>query len=877
MTASKRLEPEQAGWQSFGRWLRLKRKALDLTHEGLGARAGYSAATIRKVEAEERRPSAELVDQLADIFGIPASEREAFLRFARGDWRSAPAATRARGSWNEKLPHSQLPGTTTALIGREGDVAAVLDHITEPDIRLLTLVGPPGIGKTRLSLEVARAASDAFADGVFFAALAPLAEPEQIATAMMNALGLVSGRDERVREQLQAGIGDRQLLLVLDNAEHLIEAVAELVADRLAACPQLKVLVTSRESLRVPGEWLYPLPPLAFPQEIQNVPEDMLADFSALRLFAERARAVQPGFALTRENAAAVAAICRELDGLPLAIELIAARSRLLSPAELLARLDSGFALSADGRRGVPARQKSLQEAIAWSYDLLPLAERKLFDGLSVFAGGFTLDAAEGVFGSEIDGQPTAILLTSLLDKSLVQRITGRHIEPRLLMLATIRQFAVERLRERGEEAAARGQHLAHYLALAERASAAMAGPDQATWLSEVDVEHDNFRAALEWALADGRVEETMRLLDAIAWPWLLLRGLSAEVAGWLAQARALPGSDQHPALYARLHNHSGLQQWLAGDYGAASASLEEGLALAGELGEAGAGIRADALIYQGMVEQSRGGDSRLASRLLEQGWQLHERYGNYRGVALAVLNMGWVAEGRQDEDEAVVLYKRSLELAREQGDLWGMGRSAESLGNLFLRQGRLDIARVYLDQQRVIDEALQFKHGMVLALQHLGDLSRCEQRLDEADSYYQQSVALSRRYGLKATESKGWYYYGMTALQQEQYPLARNHFAAYLRATAAGSGAAEALAGLAAAAAELGEPAMAARLSGAARQVGGYRFPAFDQAEFDRHLNRARTQLGEERFAALFEEGRRMALDHALAYALEGAGDNDQ
>jgi predicted ATPase/DNA-binding XRE family transcriptional regulator len=867
---------------SFGSWLRRRRKGLDLTREALGRQVGYSAATIRKIEAEERRPSLQLAAALAELFAIPPGDRAAFVRFARGELLAEPPGERADRSAASPPPRRlmSLPAATTSFIGRDDDMAAVRRYLDTPDTRLLTLVGPPGIGKTRLSLETARAAAPQYADGVFFAPLAPLSEPEQVARAVIRALGLVEREGYPAAERLQAGIGARDLLLILDNAEHLVEAVADLVAALLPACPSLKILCTSRESLRVPGEWLYPLTPLAVPEEFPDGGADTFEAFSALWLFADRARAVQPDFTLTAENVEAVAEICRELDGLPLAIELMAARMRLLSPAELLARLDSGFALSADGRRGVPARQKSLHEAIAWSYDLMSGAERKLFAGLAVFAGGFTVEAVEGLFGPQIAGEVTGELLSSLLDKSLVQRILGREGEQRLLMLATIRHFAAERLREMGEEPAQRDQHLAYFLELAKRAEPELRGPEQIEWINRVEGEFDNFRAALNWALAREESEKAMRLLVAIAWA-LFLRGHADEARDWFERVTALPGAEAYPLIHARLLIQIGRQHWLAYAYAEANAALAKAEALAGGLGSAGNRELGYVHFVRGLVLGSQG-KSLDAIAEFEEALRFFEMGGRARGVAHALHALGWTAVFGPDAGRAGPLLERSLALFQELGDLFGVARVSQGLGDLYLRRGDLEQAQRYYERTLAIDEALSFREGTSVALWSLGRLHRRRGDYPRARHYHEACRELSRNYDLFWYRATAAYGLGMVALHEQDFNTAAAHFRRYYHEApgeVADVALVDVLFGLAAVAAATNERERAARLFGAGQALlaaGDYRPDPFDWAEFERHLAHARAQLGEEAFAALAGEGARMGVEEAVAYALAGSGEQE-
>ena len=351
---------------SFGYWLKLKRKAFDLTRKELAQRVGYSAATIRKIEDEERRPSTQIAERLAEILNILQNEQASFLRFARGDSKSAPIETTEDLPWraSPKLPRSNIPATTTSLIAREREIAQVREYLSRDDIRLVTLIGPPGIGKTRLSIEAARASLHDFPDGVFFVALALLDDPNSIVSAIIQALGYMESGANVPEDQLKDSIGQKQMLIVLDNCEHLIEGIASIASRLLSACPHLKMLATSRESFRIPGEWLYPIPAFDIPKESDAIDLDNASNCPALMLFVERARAVRPDFKLTDDNIQTVAAICARLDGLPLVIELIAARMRLMSPQALLERLSGHFVLTADGMRAPSERQKTLKNAI---------------------------------------------------------------------------------------------------------------------------------------------------------------------------------------------------------------------------------------------------------------------------------------------------------------------------------------------------------------------------------------------------------------------------------------------------------------------------------------------------------------------------------
>ena len=548
---------------SFGEWLKRKRKALDLTRDELAKRAGYSAATIRKIEDEERRPSVQIAERLADIFNIPQNERESFLNFARGDWKSAPVERNEDLPWRASAipPRSNIPATTTSLIGREKEIADVREYLSKEDIRLVNLIGPPGIGKTRLSIEAARTILPNFADGVFFVTLAPLDDPSLIAVATAQALGYVGANNISTTEQLKEGIGDKHMLLVLDNCEHLIEAVASLAVELLSACYHLKILATSRESLRIPGEWLYAVPAFDLPAETYSLDVEDASKYPALTLFAERARAARSDFSLNTDNIKTIAAICARLDGLPLVIELIAARMRLMAPQALLDRLSGQFVLTADGMRAASERQKTLHNAIDWSYNLLPSEEQKLFAYLSVFSGSFTLEAVEAMFSQNVTEKPLPVLIALLLDKSLLKLVPDLETrgDARYTMLVTIQEYARERLRQMGQEPEIRNVHLAYFLGLAEKADRKLRGHDQLDWLSRLNADRDNLRAALDWAIETGQTETALRLARKLHWFWAI-RGDHTEGSQWLGRALEMPEASFHSEAQAealtQLTNH---------------------------------------------------------------------------------------------------------------------------------------------------------------------------------------------------------------------------------------------------------------------------------------------------------------------------------
>ena len=862
---------------SFGFWLRLQRKALDLTREELAERVGYSAATIRKIEDEERHPSAQVVERLAEVFRIPQNERTDFLRFARGDWSSVPVDTEGDQPWRAsgKSPRSNIPATTTSLIAREKEIADVRKYLEQDDIRLVTLIGPPGIGKTRLSIESARTALPDFPDGAFFVALAPLDNPGLIAQTIAQSLGFVGATNLSVMEQLTQGIGDRHILIVLDNCEHLIEDVARLALDLLSACPRLSFLATSREVLRIPGEWLYAVPAFEVPDE--NLLEDVKTayTFPALNLFAERARAVQTEFALSVENLTTVSAICKKLDGLPLAIELIAARTRSMSPQVLLERLDNQFILTADGMRAVSARQKTLNGAIHWSYKLLSEEEQNLFVYLSVFSGGFTMEAAETIFADRFGGTSIANLVTSLLDKSLLQRAVGARAEIRFSMLVTIREFALNHLRNMGRETEARDRYLAYFLTLAEGVDGPVHGPDQLEWINKLEAEHDNFRTAFEWSLSANQTENAVRLFNSVHWAWYV-RCHYSELSEWFEEIINLPDIEQFPLQRARALTNAGSMEWLQGKFAEARSYLTQSKAICMELGLEGEADLAWALTWLAQVRRMEGTELAEAAGLAKDGLQFHQKWGNKIGEAFCALILGAIQTEKLPSTQqtlATQTVEHSLELFNQLGDSWGISRVSGYLGVQAFNAGDLEKAQTYFEQQLFLDEKLDFKEGIAAALSGLANVHRVRGDFIQARQTFQKSIQIAQE--IASDFSFSLYGLSMTALAENDYASALKLFKELFdheRKQYRQIIACDFLMGLSAVSAGLDQPERSAKLYGAGQtimNITDYKYSPYDRAEFERHIQLARQRLAES-FEPFVQAGRAMTMEQAIAYALE-------
>lgn len=848
---------------SFTQWLRRQRRARDLTQEELANRLGLALVSYRKIESGERRPSKEVAQRLAEVFSVPEADRANFIAFARAldpDAALAPVSLTApdtrvpipqpRGVQAARL--NNLPIQLTSFVGREREMERVLQLLDET--RLLTLTGAGGSGKTRLALQVAGRLVDAdsgtYPDGIWLVDLARLADPDLLPQAVASGLGL---RDEGLRpliEQLVDYFRSRKLLLLLDNCEHLIESCA-LAADKfLRAAPALTILATSPEQLGIDGELTFYVPSMPGPDPRRLPPLEQVAKFDAVRLFAERAAAAHAGFDITADNATAVAEICEQLDGMPLAIELAASRTKVLPVVEIRNRLAGRFQLLTGGSRVALPRHQTLRATIEWSYALLSEPERALLRSLAVFAGGWTLDAAEAVCapaGSAADKGPHGgdaaggegrllDLLTHLIDKSLVVP-EWRGRPDRYGILETIRQFALEQLETSGEATEARRRHARCFVGLAEEAEPKLMSTAQRAWQIRLEDEHNNIQVALDWLMSaeaarvlDRPKEEALRLGGAL-WRYWEVRGRLAEGLARLKPLVSSPDPDCDPNVLGRGYLGAGVCSFYHGDFAAAHQYYEASVALYRQAGDQRAMTRP--LTYLGWMDTYRTDFARARGEL-EEALAISRAVGDLQAETWATARLGIVAYWAGDPLKGIPLLERALSMSREMGDELGTGWWLLMLGQTLLSTLQFDRALPLLEEciRRTLE--LGDRRDYAYALLNLAWIAAA--RSDHIRAFDQLDAAM-RIFG-ELGDILGVCF----GLASYSYGLAATH------------------------------PVTAVQVAGKAWALAetlGVGLPLHFQAIHEQLWAAERRQIGDEAFEAAWEQGRALQLEQAVSEAV--------
>jgi predicted ATPase/class 3 adenylate cyclase len=724
---------------------------------------------------------------------------------------------------------NNLPVQLTSFVGRQKELGELQQLLK--NTRLLTLTGPGGSGKTRLALQVAGDVIEQFRNGVFFVALGPVADPKLIASTIAQLLGIKESAGKSIADSLQEYLRGKSLLLVLDNFEQVI-AGASLVAQLLGTCHELKILITSREALRISGEYEYAVPPLPLPDLSPLSSSDSLSSYAAVELFVQRARAVKPDFNLNRETARAVAEICRRLEGLPLAIELAAARIRLFSPRAMLDRLGNRLEFLSGGGRDLPARQQTLRNAIVWSYDLLTENEQRLFRRLSVFIGGCMLDAVEALAEDPLERVSIIGELGSLVDKSLLRQVDDPYGEPRFLMLELLREFGLEQLIASGEQDQIRRWHAQFFLSLAEQAESKMESAEQLEWVNRMQQEHDNLRAALQWSMtANDASEICLRLATTLGLFWEV-RGYFSEGRERLSAVLNTHSAQEETAARAQLLARAAELAYRQSDYPATTSFAQESLEIC-RLIQDYRGV-ASALIKLGNAA-TEAGDYQTASQYLEESLETWRALNDQHGTARVLISLGWVALRAGDYALAKARLEEALSISREVGDARSIGFELSGLGEIALRQGDYSNATALLEESLEVRRQLGNKWGLGVSLGTLGWVAMHMQDWDRARERLGESLEVRQEIGDKG---------GSAWCLERLAEIALAH----------------------------GESDKAVRVLGAAAalriSIGSVIDPV-DHAEYESKLKLLRTQLG-PRFGPLWDEGHLLTLEQAITYALE-------
>lgn len=872
---------------TFGPWLKQRRRVLALTQATVAERAACSLSTLRKLEAEELVPSKELAQALAVALAVPVAEQAAFITFARSEQRIHSAAAFGNGSSqmlassvqplppltvaapqppaSAPAPPSRLPTPITALIGRTAEIEQGCALLRDPAVRLITLSGPPGTGKTRLGLAIAAAVQPFFRDGVYFAPLAALTDPALVADSLVDLLGITPTRAPSAVAALGEFLRAKELLLVLDNFEQLI-AGAPLVVDLLQRAAGLKLLVTSRTLLKVYGEHEFPVSPLAVPRPGELAAGADLTHYAALDLFVQRAQAVQPTLEFTPGNAPLIAQICAALDGLPLAIEMAAARCKLYPLPILVQQLQQRLTVLTSSVRNLPPRQQTLRATLAWSYQLLTPAEQHLLNHLAVFVGGCTGEAIATVMGS---GAAVELGLQALVDHSLLGYEISAEGSTRYTLLETVREYGAEQLTISVHHLPAHQAHAAYFRRLAGEFASTLDENNRRDWLDQLEIEHANLRAALTWC-AEHDPEAGLQLAGALHSFWhlrghlqeshqwfqrflkqtapggqLALRARASQLAGISAlrlshTAEAAQLLQSSLTLYQELADPAGVVEVLLqlgnlaayqNDYSTAQALYQQALALNQPLGDQHR--EAQLCSYLGTIAKDQG-DFASAAHYYQRCRLLFQQLGKRIGLATALNDLSDLAYWQADFAQAAHFAAESLAIHRQVDNKLSIAYALTSLGSAWLQQGKLSAAAPLFAESRALFQSIGDKNGTVIGLENLGRLAMAQGQLVAARHFFQEGITLA--WQIRERQRLVFCLEGLCAT------LADQRLAVQLYSAAAGL-----------------------------RTAINAPIPPFDRNGIQAQVAQLRQHLGEAEFAAAWAAGQALPLDEVVTLALHG------